>query len=109
MAIANRFALPVQPKEIPLDLKEKTSKCVNHFVAMPNETMWLQGFKPGWMLSDTKNPPENYSDAQKMHKIYLKTGKVVYPRRSKKDDFIKGTVSAYMNKNTHTKKNKKNI
>ena len=55
------------------------------------------------MSSDTRDPPENYSDAQKMYGIYMKTGKIVYPKRSRKVDSVKEIASAYMKKHKSKK------
>ena len=91
------------PKNSLPDFLNKSEKPMSRFVALPNKTEWEQGLKPAWMFSDTRNPPENYSDAQKMYKIYMKTGKVVYPKRSRKVDSVKQTASAYMKKHKSKK------
>lgn len=94
------FALP--QNSLP-DFLNKSEKPMTRFVAMPNKTEWEQGLKPGWMFSDSRDPPENYSDAQKMHGIYMKTGKIVYPKRSRKVDYVKEIATAYMNKHKSKK------
>jgi hypothetical protein len=73
------------------------------FVAMPSETMWKKGFRPGWILSETRDPPETYSDGQKMYKTYLKMGKIIYPKKSAKGNSAKGTAFSYMNKYSRKK------
>ena len=77
------------------------------FVAMPSEAMWDKGFRPAWMLSDSRDPPEKYIDAQKMYKTYLETGEVVYPKKSSKGDSAKATATNYMNAYSNSKKMKK--
>ena len=95
------FALP---EEYRPKFQEISSKPLPRLVAMPSETMWNNGYRPAWMLSETRNPPEKYSDARKMYQIYLKTGKVVYPHTPTKVDSVKARATAYRNKN-YTKKN----
>ena len=77
------------------------------FVAMPSEAMWDKGFRPAWMLSDSRDPPEKYIDAQKMYKTYLETGEVVYPKKFSKGDSAKATATNYMNTYSNSKKMKK--
>ena len=101
------YNLPLQPKDSLLDFPDKLSKRMDRFVAMPSESMWAQGYKPAWMLSDTRDPPEKYTDAQYMYRIYLKTGKVVYPKRSHNVDSTNAAATVYMKKYTNTKKAKK--
>ena len=81
---------------------------MSRFVAMPSESMWAQGYKPGWMLSDTRDPPEKYADGQKMYRKYLETGKVIYPKKSKKGNSTTATASTYMNKYSRAKNKKAN-
>ena len=83
------------PEEYRPKFREISSDPMSRLVAMPSETMWNKGYRPGWMLSETRNPPEKYSDARKMYQIYFKTGKVVYPYKPAKVDAVKERAAAY--------------
>ena len=102
------FALHPQFKNLNSDTPNKSVKPMERFVAMPSESMWAQGYKPGWMLSDTIDPPEKYCDALKMYRKYLETGKVIYPKKSKKGNSTTATASIYMNKYSRSKNKKAN-
>ena len=98
------------PKNNRLDFLDKPSTkplAKKGFVAMPSESMWDKGFRPAWMLSDSRDPPEKYIDAQKMYKTYMETGEVVYPKKSSKGDAAKATATNYMNAYSNSKKMKK--
>ena len=98
------------PKNNRLDFLDKPSTkplAKKGFVAMPSESMWDKGFRPAWMLSDSRDPPEKYIDAQKMYKTYMETGEVVYPKKSSKGDNAKATATKYMNAYSNSKKMKK--
>ena len=103
-------ALRTLPKNTRLDFLDKPSSkplAKKGFVAMPSESMWDKGFRPAWMLSDSRDPPEKYTDAQKMYKTYMETGEVVYPKKSSKGDSAKATATNYMNAYSNSKKMKK--
>lgn len=98
------------PKNNRLDFLDKPSTkplAKKGFVAMPSESMWDKGYRPAWMLSDSRDPPEKYIDAQKMYKTYMETGEVVYPKKSLKGDAAKATATNYMNAYSNSKKMKK--
>ena len=98
------------PKNNRLDFLDKPSTkplVKKGFVAMPSESMWDKGFRPAWMLSDSRDPPEKYIDAQKMYKTYMETGEVVYPKKFSKGDATKATATNYMNTYSNSKKMKK--
>ena len=98
------------PKNNRLDFLDKPSTkplAKKGFVAMPSESMWDKGYRPAWMLSDSRDPPEKYIDAQKMYKTYMETGEVVYPKKSSKGDAAKATATNYMNAYSNSKKMKK--
>ena len=72
------------PRNNRLDFLDKPSTkplVKKGFVAMPSESMWDKGFRPAWILSDNRDPPEKYADGQKMYRKYLETGKVIYPKK----------------------------
>ena len=77
------------------------------FVAKPERSQWERGYRPGWMLSDNKAPPEKFEDGMKMYETYMKTGEVVYPQRSGKTDAVKVTATSYMSKLHNSKAMKK--
>ena len=95
----NRLAFLDKSPETPL---KKTK-----FVAMPSQREWDKGYRPGWMLSETRQPPEKFEEGMKMYRIYLETGEVVYPKKSVKVDTTKQTASSYMNKYSNSKQMKK--
>jgi hypothetical protein len=98
------------PKNNRLDFLDKPSNkplAKKGFVAMPSESMWEKGFRPAWMLSESRDPPEKYIDAQKMYKTYLETGEVIYPKKSTKGDTAKATATQYMHAYSNSKKMKK--
>ena len=98
------------PRNNRLDFLDKPSTkplVKKGFVAMPSESMWDKGFRPAWILSDNRDPPEKYIDAQKMYKTYMETGEVIYPRKYSKGDSTKATAASYMNSYSNSKKVKK--
>ena len=110
----SRVSAPASTRTLPrnnrLDFLDKPSTkplAKKGFVAMPSESMWDKGFRPAWMLSDSRDPPEKYIDAQKMYKTYMETGEVVYPKKSSKGDAAKATATNYMNTYSNSKKIKK--
>ena len=110
----SRVSAPASTRSLPknnrLDFLDKPSTkplAKKGFVAMPSESMWDKGFRPAWMLSDSRDPPEKYIDAQKMYKTYMETGEVVYPKKSSKGDAAKATATNYMNAYSNSKKMKK--
>ena len=106
---SSRASAPM-PKNNRLDFLDKPSTkplAKKGFVAMPSESMWEKGFRPAWMLSDSRDPPEKYIDAQKMYKTYMETGEIVYPKKSSKGDAAKATATNYMNAYSNSKKMKK--
>ena len=90
-------------------LNELTDKPLKKtkFVAMPCRREWDKGYRPGWMISETKQPPEKFEEGMKMYRIYLETGEVVYPKKSNKVDTTKQTANSYMNKYSKSKQMKK--
>ena len=99
-----------KPKNNRLDFLDKpTTKPMvkTGFVAMPCESLWDKGFRPAWMLTDNRDPPEKYIDGHKMYKTYMETGEVVYPKKYSKGDSTKATAASYMNQYSNSKKMKK--
>ena len=94
-----RFALfeGETPKSKPIK-KEK-------FIAKVSESDWDAGFRPAWILTDSRAPPEKYKDYQKMSKIYCETGELVYPYKKSTGDSVKATATNYMRSLQHKKKN----
>jgi hypothetical protein len=74
------------------------------FVAMPSEIQWDQGYRPAWILREKGDPPENYQDAIKIYKNYMKTGVISFPQFKKKEDKVKTAANQYTFKNTKKKK-----
>ena len=74
------------------------------FVAMPSEIQWKQGYRPAWILREKGDPPENYQDAIKIYKNYMKTGIISFPQFKKKEDKVKTAANQYAFKNTKKKK-----
>jgi len=110
----SRVSAPASTRTLPknnrLDFLDKPSTkplAKKGFVAMPSESMWDKGYRPAWMLSDNRDPPEKYIDAQKMYKTYMETGEVVYPKKSSKGDPAKAMATNYMNAYSNSKKMKK--
>ena len=85
--------------EVPVEANVKKT-----FVAMPSEIQWEQGYRPAWMLREKGEPPENYQDAIKIYKDYMKTGVISFPRFKQKEDKVKTTANQYAFKNTKKKK-----
>ena len=79
-ASASTRSLPTNNRLDFLDKPSTKPLAKKGFVAMPSESMWDKGYRPAWMLSDSRDPPEKYIDAQKMYKTYMETGEVVYPK-----------------------------
>ena len=101
---------PVHPKNNRLDFLDKpTDKPLKKtgFVAMPDITIWNKGYRPAWMLSATREPPEKFEDGMKMYKTYMETGEVVYPKKVFKGNTAKQTATLYMNNYSNSKKVKK--
>ena len=67
----------------------------NKFLAMPNKQRWEEGYRPAWMLTSDRDPPENYEDGIKMYRSYIKTGLVIYPPNMKKNKYDKNSSIAY--------------
>ena len=74
------------------------------FVTMPSEIQWDQGYRPAWILRENRDPPENYQDAIKVYKNYMKTGVISFPQFKKKEDKVKTAANQYAFKNTKKKK-----
>ena len=100
-------ALPKNARLNFLDKSPETPLKKTKFVAMPSQREWDKGYRPGWMLSETRQPPEKFEEGMKMYRIYLETGEVVYPKKSVKVDTTKQTASSYMNKYSNSKQMKK--
>lgn len=94
-----RFAL--FEGETPKSKPVKTEK----LIAKVSESDWNAGFRPGWILTESRTPPEKYQDYQKMYKIYCETGELVYPYKKAKGDSVKATATNYMRAAQHKKKN----
>ena len=75
------------------------------YIAFCTEKSWDEGWRPGFLLGSSRSPPEKYTDALKMYKIYKETGNLVYPYSGKKPvDKVKNTATAYQYRNTSVKK-----
>ena len=103
-------AVQAPPKNNRLDFLDKSPETPpkkTKFIAMPSQREWDKGYRPGWMLSETTQPPEKFEEGMKMYRIYLETGEVVYPKKSGKTDTVKVTATSYMSKLHNTKAMKK--
>ena len=66
------------------------------YIAFCTEKSWDEGWRPGFLLGSSRSPPEKYTDALKMYKIYKETGNLVYPYSGKsKEDKVKTITNAY--------------
>jgi hypothetical protein len=103
--IPKQTPLPLNSRMIPLiatPTKKEEPIVKKGFVAMPSPIQWEQGFRPAWMLNLPRDPPEDYSDAQKMYLEYKKTGLLVYPKYmkgKKKVDKAASIAASFMKKN----------
>ena len=43
------------------------------YIAFCTEKTWDEGWRPGFLLGSSRSPPEKYTDALKMYKIYKET------------------------------------
>jgi len=100
---------PTQPNNSRLDFLNEPVENVGstkRFIAMPSRKHWDEGYRPGWIIHETISPPEKYEDGLKMYHTYVKTGKVIYPKKKSKGDSTKATATSYMLSYTNKKKNK---
>ena len=74
-------------------------------VAMCSRKQWEEGYRPGWILRNECEPPENYDIGLKMYKHYVQTGEIIFPKTKIKGDKAKQVGTSYMNKMSKRKGN----
>ena len=103
--IPKQTPIPLNSRMLPLiatPTKKEEPMVKKGFVAMPSPIQWEQGFRPAWLVNNPRDPPEDYSDAQKMYLEYKKTGLLVYPKYmkgKKKVDKAATIAASFMKKN----------